>query len=155
MASEQGRALALGLLGSYPGRQIGELNVEAIAHALDQLDPETAVNVCSLLQRRSSDPPSVAQVYEASREIEKQTPTPPLRSLPPRIPQPTMVTRVVTEPSGETMLINEHWLRDRERMTAQAERPVRPRPPACSGAGHAPVRKDSKWVCPDCGVEVR
>jgi hypothetical protein len=159
----EARALASMLLGSFPGRQIGEMNIIAIGHALDQFEPKTATEACRLLSERCLNPPSVAEVYEACREVDQETAhrlelerwaaeqkldPAPARELHFTEP-PKVVTRAV-----DGMEINDAWLRYQEALKAPM-RPPRPRPPACSGSNATPVRRDGRWVCPGCGAEVR
>lgn len=71
--SREARAFARELLAAYPGRTTTEGNVKALAEALDDIGLRHADDIIAMLQIRSVDPPSVAQVYQVSHEVKAET----------------------------------------------------------------------------------
>ncbi len=69
------RALKLAgdLAVSYPGRHVTEEHAQAWASELMRLADAEAQRVVALLRSRSADPPSIAQMREAIREVKGAT----------------------------------------------------------------------------------
>jgi hypothetical protein len=74
MTDRRAKAFAAELAGAYP-TQVSRETLTAYSTAFaDCLD--VADDVSSMLRVRSSFPPSVAQIYEAAREVRKETMSP-------------------------------------------------------------------------------
>src|SRR4030095_3678605 len=75
-ARRKAQAFALELAGAWPSAQITKDTIDAYAAALADVGLDVADDVSSLLRVRSTSPPSVAQIYEAGREVRKETMSP-------------------------------------------------------------------------------
>ncbi len=75
-ARRKAMAFASELAGAYPGNAVSRQTLDAYRAALDDIGLDIADDVSALLRVRSTFPPSVAQIYEAAREVRKETRSP-------------------------------------------------------------------------------
>lgn len=64
------------LAAAYPGRSIDEAHIESWAEELSGLTEFEVDDVIAMLRLRAVDPPSVAQVKDAIREMKQETMSP-------------------------------------------------------------------------------
>ena len=73
-ARRRAAAFAAELAAAWPGQAKAE-TIRAYATALEDVGLGIADDVSALLRVRTNFPPSVAQIYEAAREVRKETPS--------------------------------------------------------------------------------
>src|SRR5262245_12741595 len=73
MVDRRAKAFAAELAGAYPGNAVTRETLAAYAEAFTDIGLDIADDVSALLRVRSTFPPSVAQIYEAAREVRKDT----------------------------------------------------------------------------------
>ena len=160
MPSDEARALATAILAHYPGEFIAEMNVLALADTLERIGMDIAAEVAERARHDLKKPPSSAALYAIAHEIrEERNHLERSYELPAAVGvQMPLEVRQMVEEMTERWKVDEAEL-DVEReleweRVKEASRRARKRSDICQGTGKAPVERDGKRVCPDCGVEV-